>query len=259
MENVNGPTLRESRRAALGLLCPIVHLLKISGIAEDAFRSAWEQACRAHPRTAARGVWLNRACFLQLADLVRVWARDPEFIDETGSPRRLRLAGGVRQGRDSFAYLIKKARVSIEARSALERLQALRAVQRCNRGRRVRLVSDVLPGVAGSRFLAAPMLDAVRRLAETVEHNVCAQAAAAQGRMHRWVGCASLDARQLGEVQRFLRLSGQAFLDAADEKLLSCSRKRTGRRRLYGVGLYVFVDRAGKPSGRQPRERCASG
>ncbi len=263
MENVNGPTLRESQRIAFELLRPVVHLLRASGITAGAVRSASDRACRRHDPTPSRGIWLDRACFVQLAHVLTVWARDPEFIDEKGSPMRLRLAGGARPGGGrpgaaSFPYLLKKAQVSIGADRALEWLRALGSVRRCDRGQRVRLVSSVLLGVMGDRFLALPMLDAVRRFAETVEHNLCERPAPSERRMHQWVGYASLDARQLGEVQRFVRSSGQVFLDAVDEKLLACSRGNGGDRRLFGVGLYVFGGRTAKRARRQPRRRCAS-
>ncbi len=257
MENVNGPTLPQLQRTAFDMLRPYLHVLRASGITEGALRLASEQVYRLYARTPARGVWLSRACFLQLAEILRVWARDPEFIDQTGEPMRLRLIG-TRRDASSFAHLLKKARVSIEARSALEHLQALGSLQRCDRGRRVRLVSNVLVGVMGNRFLAVPILDSVRRFAETIEHNTCEKRSAADGRMHRWVGCASVDARRLGEIEHLARSSGEALLDALDERLFACTRKDTKERPLYGVGLYVFVDHARKASGRRTRERCAS-
>ncbi len=260
MDNVKGPTVQESQRAAFEVLRPIVHLLRAAGVAAGSVRSASEQALRGYARVPARGAWMDRACFQQLVDVLTVWAGDPEFIDETGLPARLTLAGGPgpapRPG--SFPRLLKKAEVSLTAHRVLEQLQALGAVQQCDRGRRLRLVSHVLPGVMGGRFLATPMLDAIRRFAETVEHNLCARPAGAERRMHRCAACASLDPRELGEVQRFVQSSGDAFLDAVDEKLLSSARKDAKERLRYGVGLYVFMDPAGKTSERRPPRRHTS-
>ncbi len=258
MEYMRGPARPQSRRAAFKLLRVIVHLLRASGIPERALRSMSERFYRQYARTPARGIWLDCARFLQLAQALGVWARDPEFIDETGSPMRLRCAGGLHPGPGSFPYLLKKAGVAIGARSALAQLQAFGSIRRCDRGQRVRLVSDVLRGVMGDRFLAGPMLDSIRRCAETVEYNVCGKPAAADGLMHRWTGCAALDARRLDEVQRFVRSNGQQFLDAVGEKFHSCAGRAARKRLCYGVGLYVYVDRAGKLSGRASRERCAS-
>lgn len=253
MENVKGPTAQESQSTAFDVMRPIVHLLRTSGVAAGDVRSATERALRGYAHVPARGAWLDRACFQELADVLMVWAGDPEFIDEAGSPVRLTLEGRPRPR--SFPYLLKKAGVSLAADRALEQLSTLGSVQRCDRGRRIRLVSHVLSGLMGERFLAAPMLDAIRRFAETVEHNLCARHDAAQHRMQRWAGCASLDPRHLREVQRFVRSSGEAFLDAVDEKLLSSARKDAKARLRYGVGIYVFMDPAGKTSHRRIRRR----
>jgi hypothetical protein len=260
MDNVKGPTVQESQRAAFEVLRPIVHLLRASGVAAGDVRSASERALRGYARVPARGAWLDRACFQELTDVLMVWAGDPEFIDEAGAPVKLTLEGGPRPGPrpDSFPYLLRKAGVSIAADRALVQLRALGSVQRCDRGRRVRLVSHVLPGVMGDRFLATPMLDAIRRFAETIEHNLCAGAAGAERWMHRSAGCSSIDLRELGEVQRFVRSSGESFLDAVDEKLLSSARKDAKEQRRYGVGVYVFMDPAGKTSDRRSRRRHTS-
>ncbi|MGH9920016.1 MAG: hypothetical protein ACRD6W_14265 [Nitrososphaerales archaeon] len=249
---MKGPTVQEARRTAFEVMRPIVHLLRTSGVAAGDVRSVTERALRGYTRVPARGAWLDRASLQELADVLMVWAGDPEFIDEAGSPVRLTLEGGPRSR--SFPYLLKKAGVSLAADRALEQLRMLGSVQRCDRGRRIRLVSHVLTGLMGRRFLAAPMLDAIRRFAETLEHNLCARHAA-QRRMHRCAGCASLDPRHLGEVQRFVRSSGEAFLDAVDEKLLSSARKDAKERLRYGVGIYVFMDPAGKTSHPRTRRR----
>lgn len=259
MENLQGSTLPQSQRAAFNVLRPILHVLRSSGYTESDLRSISERALGLYTHTAARGVWLDYATFLQLGEILTVWTRDPEFIDETGSPMRLRLDGAARPGAGSFAYLLKKARVALGVGGALAQLQALGSVQRCGRSQRVRLVSSVLLGVMGNRFLAAPLLEAMRRYAETLECNACKKASSAQGLLHRWVSCASLDTGKLDEMQRFMRSSGAILLDAAHDKLLSCSVGNTKDRMLYGVGLYVYVDRAGKSARRESLQRGASG
>lgn len=262
MENLKGPTLAASRRTAYRLLRVMHDLLRASGLPERTLRSMGGQVHRPYARAPARGIWLDCSRFLQLAQALDLWARDPEFIDRTGAPKRLRLAGGTRLGPGSFPYLLKKAGVSFGARRALAQLQALGAVRRCRGGQHVRLISDTLLGVRAGRFLAAPMLDDIRRHAETVEYNLCQKRSTADRLMHRWVGCSSIDPRCLPELQRFMRSSGQTLLDAAAEKLRTCARKpgRAAKRGLsYGVGLYVYVERTRKAPRRASVERWASG
>lgn len=225
----------------------VVRILIACGVDEHSIRSATEKSCKRYVRDPAPGVQRTHVPFLELADVVMVWATDPDFIDETGAPMKLRLNGG----RQSFETLLRKVGVSIPAGSALEHLEALGTVQRCDRGRRVRFVSNVLLAVSGNQFVATPLLDSVRRFLATIEHNLCEKRAAGYGLMQRWAACSSLDPEQLPEVQRFVRLSGQTFLNAVDEKLGSCQtkgRKKTGLR--YGIGVYAFLDRGAPMKGR---------
>jgi hypothetical protein len=130
---------------------------------------------------------------------------------------------------------------------ALGHLQALGSVRVCENGHKVRLVSHVLLATMGKKFLVAPMLNQIRKFAETVEHNVCNTPGPFDGRMQRSAQSTTLDPEQVTEVQRFVRLSGQAFLDGVDEKLASCSLSGGHKGGLtYGVGVYVFVDRTAK-------------
>ncbi|MGH8150391.1 MAG: DUF6502 family protein [Steroidobacteraceae bacterium] len=251
MDHLQGHPPRQSRRLAFDVLRPLIRLLRAAGIPEVALNASSERALRLYRRTPARGVWLDSAVFSKLTEILSVWARDPAFIDEKGMPQRLSLGAGP----GSFAALVRLAGGSVGARRALVHLLALGAVRRCDGGRRVRLVSNVLVGVMGGRFLVAPMLDAVRRFSETVEHNLCERPGVAGGRLHRWAGSASLDPRQLREMQRFVRSSGQTFLDAVDEKLAACAAparsRRAGKKLTYGVGVYVFMDEA---PGRRDRQ-----
>jgi len=248
MQHANGATRRMSETAVFDVLRPIVRILKASGIEEPAVHAAVGSAYRRYRHSPIRGVWLDRSHFMELVNIVMTWARDPEFIDEAGSPMKL----SVRSGPHSFASVVKKARASVNPSVALRHLQALRSVRLCNNSRDARLLSHVLLTVTGKRFLTVPMLNEIRRFAETIEYNSCETPGSVDGRMHRWAESASLAPSQFAEVQRFVRLSGQALLDSVDEKLLS-SEDQSGKDGLgYGVGIYVFLDT--KPRSRVRRK-----
>jgi hypothetical protein len=262
MDAVNRSAQRVSRvphQAVFDVVRPMIRILRACGVSDSSIGSATGKARRQYVRAPAPGVRLEHVPFLELADVVMVWARDPEFIDETGSPMKLRLSGGA----GSFERLLKKARVSIPAASALKQLEALGSVQLCDRGRRVRFVSNVLLMNRGNQFVVGPQLESVRRFLETIEHNLCERPSSDQGRMQRWAVCSSLEPEQLPEAQRFVRLSGQAFLEAVDDKLAAC-RTKPGKKagRPYGVGIYVFIDKPHRAkSGQrasQPRDRGAT-
>jgi hypothetical protein len=248
----NRSTSRIPQQAVFDVVRPMIRIFKTFGVSEGSIRSVVDRACRQYSSNPSLGLQLERVPFAELADIGMVWSRDPEFIDEMGSPMKLRLRGDSH----SFESLLEKAGVSTPPDLALDKLQALGSVQLCGRARYVRLVSNVLLAVKGRRFVAEPLLDSIRRFCETIEHNLCERPSVDQGRMERWAACSSLDADQFPEAQRFVRLSGQAFLDSVDEKLASCRTKGSKAGLRYGVGVYVFVDRElPKPSKRRRRFR----
>jgi hypothetical protein len=246
----NRSTSRIPQQAVFDVVRPFVWILRTCGISERSFRSATDKACRQYARSSTRAVKFEHAPFLKAAEILMVWARDPDFIDETGSPMKLPLRGG----RHSFEGLLKKAGVSMPVHSALKQLQRLGSVQRSRR--QVRLVSNVLLSVNGNQFVAGPVLENIRGFVETIEHNLYQRQNPAEGRMNRLACCAALDPAQFAEVQRFVRSGSQAFLDALDEKLESC-KARDGKGPYYGAGIYVVVRGSAKPARQHKRKRTA--
>ncbi|MGH8227152.1 MAG: DUF6502 family protein [Steroidobacteraceae bacterium] len=251
MENLKGPALPESQRSASGVLRPIIHLLRASGIEASAVRSAAEQAFSRYAKVRARGLSPPGEGSRALADVVRIWVRDPEFIDARGAPARLPLG----RGPGSFASLVRRARAPLSPSRALEGLLALGSVQRCDRRRRVRLLSSEPFGTRRT-LLGAPMLDAMRHFAETMEHNFCGEPLRRGHRLCRWTACRMLDARELEEVERFVASSGLSLLDAVTDKLHASARPDSKHTLEYGVGLYVFIDQPNSRAlGRARRRR----
>jgi hypothetical protein len=219
---------------------PAVRLLKSAGVNDETIYQAVAKACRQHAKERVRGVEVAFERFLQLTDIVMNWARDPEFIDQYGAPKKLNLCSEE----PSFQRLIEKAGVPVPLCEAVEQLRELHSVRLCDRNRKVRLLSHVLLSVRPRYFVIAPVLDEMRRFLETIEHNVCANPSALEGRMQRTVMCTSMDPAQFPEAQRFVRQNAQSFLDALDEKLNSCQSRKQNGHFGYGAGIYVFVDRS---------------
>jgi len=218
---------------------PIVRLLKASGIADSEIVSAVTASCRDYRNEPVRGLWLSGDEFMQLPDILSAWMQDTAFTESSGEPCKLHLS---RQS-PSFQELVKKAGVAVPFQEALRQLKARGAVQLCDRGKMVRLVSHVLFSARGRRFLSPPNFNAIRRLAETIENNVLGKRGNVHARMQRSAYSLSLNPKQFQEAERFVRLSGQTFLDTVDEKLRLCSRpNHLGYGRLYGVGIYTFIE-----------------
>jgi len=218
---------------------PLIRLLKASGVRDASIFETVGAACREYESETIRGVDMDFDRYCELADVVMVWARDPEFIDEAGLPQKLYLDGG----QPSFRRLVEKAAVNIDVNEVVKGLRKLHSVHVYDKNRQVRLVSHVLLSVTPNHFVVGAVLDEIRRFLETIEHNVCENPDALDGRMQRTVLCASLDPKRFPEAQRFVRLNAQGFLDALDEKLSTCRSKTAPQRLRYGAGIYVFVDK----------------
>lgn len=237
MDNAKGTMPRGPHRAVFNVMRPIVHVLRASGYAEAEIHAATGAACQLYP-CGGRGIALDGARFAELAGVVRLWARDPDFLDETGVPSRLSLGDGA----PSFRALLQKSTCTDPTR-ALAQLQGLGAVRLCERGRRVRLVSSFLPPATDKGFVVAPTLDSIRRFAETVEHDLFGAPDPAGRRAHRFVSLATVDRTRLWELWRFVLTSAESLLEAADEKLHGCAAPDAkGGGVTCGVGLYFFVD-----------------
>src|SRR5215469_2575974 len=176
MPYVRRTTIKGSHRVVFDVMRPVVRILRVSGFSEEEIRSEVARACKLYARSPARGIWLDQthglgldqARITELMNLLRVWSQDPEFVDESGQPKRLSLDSA-----GSFRALLRRAKCSLASRLTLEQLQALGSVQLCDRGRRLRLLSNVLIVVVGKRFVVAPMLNSLRWFEESLEHNLC--------------------------------------------------------------------------------------
>ncbi|MGH8219204.1 MAG: hypothetical protein ACREUT_11685 [Steroidobacteraceae bacterium] len=248
MAYVSRTTITRSHQILFNVLRPVVRILRVSGFEEEEIRSVVARACKLYARTPARGMWLDQthglgldqARVTELMDLLRVWSQDPEFVDDSGQPKRLSLDAGA----GSFRALMRRAKCSRASRRTLEQLQALGSVQLCNRGKQVRLLSDILVPVKRKRFAVAPMLNSLRWFEESLEHNLCDSPRRGEGRLHRWVICADLNPARLMDVERYVRSNGQTLIESIDEKLSSCAVRSPKRRAItYGVGLHVFIER----------------
>jgi hypothetical protein len=231
---------RETKNYVPRILRPAVRLLKSAGVSDAAIIEAVSNACRQHAREKVRGIEIGFDRLRELVDIVILWARDPEFVDDQGAPKQLSL---VNEGA-TFQRLVSKSRVSMGTQDAVKHLCELRSARLCDKNRKIRLLSHVVLSVTPRHFVVAPVLDEMRRFLETIEHNVCTNAQAWEGRMQRTVMCWSLDPARFSEAQRFVRQNAQSFLDALDEKLSTCRSRERDSGLSYGAGVYVFVDQS---------------
>src|SRR5688572_23135187 len=126
---------KEALRMTRATLRPIVRILKRSGISDRIILEAVSAICRQHRSEPTYGIACDGIRVRALADVLMIWARDPEFTDERGLPMDLNVGNTY----PSFRDLLKKGQIRVPATEALEQLLALRAVQLSDRKRKVRL------------------------------------------------------------------------------------------------------------------------
>lgn len=201
------------------------------------------------PNTAKQTKHETELGWWSYARILSHWHHNPEFVDATGGPARLRLRG---RG-PSFESLVRRALPGRQPAVILRKLTELGALERTAGG-------TVLPA---NRHLVAHKknhttllraLETLEALSSTMHRNLFARGSKSRSRslFERSAVSEKFDMRQLRRLNGIVRTQGQSMLEFIDEWM---SRHETvGRRRgkpgYVGVGMYLYVgDReSGKPS-----------
>lgn len=141
--------------------------------------------------------------------VLAAWARERDFIDEAGRPRRLPLADGT----GSFAELVRRFSGDMPVRAVLDELVRLGAARRTDDG----FVEYVRPMFIG-RHTATQKLDLlgsdVADLIATIDHNV--QHGDADPRFQRKVMYREMPASVVPEFRMLAAAHGMAVLQQLD-------------------------------------------
>jgi hypothetical protein len=194
--------------------------------------------------------------------VLAAWARERDFIDAAGRPRRLPL----QEGAGSFAELVRRFSGDMPVRAVLDELERLGAARRTEDGQ----IEYLRPMFLG-RSSATDKLDLlgtdVADLITTIEHNV--QHGEADPRFQRKVMYRDMPASVVPEFRMLVAAHGMAVLQQLDVWL---SAHRAGvdpadpanhepKVRL-GLGVYYFeetqaADAPARPATRQLRKRMS--
>jgi hypothetical protein len=141
--------------------------------------------------------------------VLAAWARERDFADAAGRPRRLPLA----EGSPSFAELVRRFSGDMPARAVLDELERLGAVRRTDDG----FVEYVKPMFLG-RHTAAEKIDLlghdVADLITTIDHNV--QHGDTDPRFQRKVMYRDMPASVVPEFRMLAAAHGMAVLQQLD-------------------------------------------
>jgi len=221
---------------AYRVLRPIVRMLRSAGVSQAQMIECIQQAAEEHSGDTVCGRLgsdTRRDAIAALLEVTTAWARSSEWTDGTGRPRELSLRADDPKG---FAALVREAEPELSPAAALEQLKSLQVVRLVRNDESVRLLSPVIIHRA-----LDTNLETLRGFAETLEHNLFRPRNAA-ARMQLVASRLSLDPARFEEFGRFIRRSGESFLESADEALGAYVTSQRDRGAQFGVGVFVFYD-----------------
>jgi hypothetical protein len=231
---------------AYRVLRPVVRVLRSAGVSDEQLLECVQRASNAHSDDAVRGrigSGTRRDTLSALGEVTGCWARSARWTDASGRPRELSLRADDPQG---FGALVQGSQPQLSPRLALEQLLELKAVRLARNDEFVRLLTHVLAHTAegAGAFPVEATLADLRRHAETIEHNVF-RSSDDLSRMQMIASRLSLDPARFEDFVRFVRRTGQSFLESADDVLATYVTEQRDRGAQFGVGVYVFCDDAG--------------
>ena len=223
---------------AYRVLRPIVRVLRSAGVSQAQMIECIRQATKEHSGDMVCGRLdsdTRRDAIAALLEVTTAWARSSQWTDRTGRPRELSLHADDPKG---FAALVREAEPELSPAAALEQLKSLEVVRLVRNDESVRLLTPVII----HRALDAN-LETLRRFAETLEYNLF-RPRNATARMQLVASRLSLDPARFEDFARFIRSPGESFLESADDALGVYVTGQRDRGTPFGVGVFVFCDRA---------------
>ncbi len=180
-----------------------------------------------------------------IGDLLTMWHEDPDFLDDIGNPKPIKV-GGAGQ---SFRKLAEKSVPNMSANQLLRELEHLKAVTVDGRGKVHALVRSINV-YEDKRLAALHTLNSLRGFINTLRHNLESAPSNSDQLFHRVAWNGELDAKEIPKLKIWLRRHGQNLLESADSWMSSKSRhrpqyaKRPKGSVQVSVGLYLAVDKS---------------
>lgn len=253
-------------RALSRIFAPLVRMLLRNGIpysaAADILKRVYiDQASQHFPlphkkMTTARIsilTGINRHDIAKLADtellneaqhdsrsgrIIRMWIRNPEYLDSKGQPITLPLEGDI-----SLMALIKKCAGDIPPKAMLEELLSSNSILQDDTDQYTLTSGAFIPSDNFTTQLDIAA-KAIHELLSTIENNT--QFSAEQAQFQRTLRYKQVPVEALPALRQWQQFHGQLTLehaDAAYAEIIRQTRQRTdcsGKQYRVGIGLYHF-------------------
>lgn len=165
--------------------------------------------------------------------VMSTWFVNPKYLDKSGNPRRLTSGRGPM----SIAGLVRTARVKTISTMALDLMRRSSSIQIDADGSMVPLNRVfVLPGFEVPRAALV-----IERYLETSSGNSIAHSVAKVSLLERNCHVAGVNLRKFAPILRDIKERGAAFMDSVDGEIESHRLKKTSRREMGDVDVFVFA------------------
>jgi hypothetical protein len=237
-------SIHESDDHGQKLLNDVVQLFTDLLVAGGATTSMIGCAMDSSVKAAVTGA--TSTTFTELGSILRdcmevmcVWRRDIELVDENGEPRALRIS----EGAPSFEGLCKRAGCTHPPERVLAALLDFSAVAKNNEGLLCSQTPTFLVGAMteGGRIATDGLIKHLGAFLRSVHRNVCSVSGHEKARFER--ACTVTVAAEMEPVfDQLVRSRGQEFIDSIDEWLERHSKVEspTGRYVELGAGAYFI-------------------
>jgi hypothetical protein len=229
------------QKRAESLLFPIAAFLRTGGLSKreclNCLAAAYEKSLNEKVPRQMERIGHPTA----YADIVTLWTRDKEFLDQRGRPRPLSFKGDT-----GFSKLVRKAASKVDAQKALRVLVAYGNVRKDQRGR-YELVRPFFFASTDSKMAFEPVAFFLSDASSTLTRILRRRRDSRTPELFwRKVESASISDADADQFNTFARERSMLFLEELDDWLeahMRSPRRRGEKSRRVGLGLFsIYSD-----------------
>jgi hypothetical protein len=178
-----------------------------------------------------------------IGELLTAWHQDTKFLDDLGSPVRLKM----HSSRRSFRRLAEMTVPNMDPRTLLTELQQVGAVTIDTNGY-ICVQLRSLPVYEDKQLAIKHTLVSLDGFVRTLRHNLNSAASNSDQLFHRVAWNGDFDAREIPTLKINVKRYGQNFLESCDNWMMrrtksSAYKSRTKRKPVQvSVGVYLAID-----------------
>jgi len=178
-----------------------------------------------------------------IGGMLTFWHQDPEYIDENGNPRLIKMEGAS----PSFKSLARKMVPAIKDTHLLSELEKLGAVTIDTAGL-INVHMRSIPVYEDKKLAVQHTVTTLYGFIKTLRHNLGSDPSNAAQLFHRIAWNDEFDRREIPALKIRAKRHGQNFLESFDDWMMSKAikpRKVSGRVRKakVSVGIYLSIEK----------------